>query len=328
MEKHGMNRRQALGIGAGALAGAALLPGAASAQERARERLRAAEDLVPRQNIGIQLYSLRDLQAADPAALIQNLARIGIPEVELFTLQGRTVAQWNEILGANRVRAIAAHVGVDRWDGRNGTVSGVLDEAEALGMHYVGLPGIFDNTRPTTAAGWRRLSRDMNTWGEQAANRGLKFYYHNHDFEFARVGASGMRIFDIMLEETDPDLVFFELDLYWAVTGGVDPLDYLNTYDQARFPLFHVKDRSPTQVMGANFADLGEGNINFRRIFAALENKQYHHYIIERDTQVNPLQTAETGYEYLRELRGRRRRAPYTPSEAGMNGGNNNNNNN
>jgi sugar phosphate isomerase/epimerase len=321
MEKHGMNRRQALGIGAGALAGAALLPGAAAAQDGRRERLRAPENLVPRQNIGIQLYSLRDLQAADPAALIANLAARGYTEVELFTLGGRTVAQWNEILANNNVRAIAAHVGIDRFRADSGAV---FEEAASLGMHYVGLPGIFDATRPNTAAGWRRLSRQMNEWGEEAADVGLKFYYHNHDFEFARVGSNNMRIFDIMLEETDPDLVFFELDLYWAVTAGVDPLDYLTTYDQSRFPLFHVKDRSATQVAGANFADLGEGNINFRRIFQSLENKHYHHYIVERDTQVNPLQTAETGSEYLRELRGRRRRAPYTPSEAGRDAGRNN----
>ena len=318
MEDKGLNRRQALGLSAGAIAGAALVPGTAAAQNNERrERRRAPEDLVPQQNIGIQLYTLRDLQAQQPNGvenLIQNLARIGIREVELFTLQGRTAAQWRQILVNNDVRAIAAHVGIDRWRSQLDTV---LDEAVTIGMPYVGVPGIFDATRPTTAAGYRRLSREFNEFGEAAAERGLKFYYHNHDFEFARA-ANGTRFFDIMLENTEPDLVFWELDLYWAVTAGVDPLDYLNTYDQARFPLFHVKDRSATQVMGANFADLGEGNINFERIFRALENKQYHHYIIERDTQVNPLQTAETGYEYLRELRGRRVRAPYTPSEAGQ----------
>ena len=141
----------------------------------------------------------------------------------------------------------------------------------------------------------------------------MRFYYHNHAFEFAR--DRGVRLFDILLNETDPDTVFFELDLYWAVTGGVEPLDYLAVYDQSRFPLFHVKDRD---AAGA-FADLGEGNINFARIFSELENKHYHHYIVERDTQVDPARTAAVGYEYLRDLRGRRRRRPYSPEEAGGN---------
>ena len=135
----------------------------------------------------------------------------------------------------------------------------------------------------------------------------MRFYYHNHNFEFARDG--GTRLYDILLDRTDPDLVFFEMDLYWTVTAGVEPLDYLGRFDQSRFPLFHVKDRDAA----GNFADLGEGNIDFARIFRELQNKHYHHYIVERDTQANPARTASVGYEYLRDLRGRRRRRPYTP---------------
>ena len=103
------------------------------------------------------------------------------------------------------------------------------------------------------------------------------------------------------------------MDLYWTVTAGVEPLDYLGRYDQSRWPLFHVKDRNAA----GEFADLGEGNIDFARIFRELQNKHYHHYIVERDTQVNPARTAAVGYEYLRDLRGRRQRRPYTTTEAG-----------
>ena len=92
------------------------------------------------------------------------------------------------------------------------------------------------------------------------------------------------------------------MDLYWVVTAGVDPLDYLSRYDQSRWPLFHVKDRASD----GTFADLGEGTINFERIFSALENPHYHRYYVERDTQVDPPRTARVGYEYLRALRGRR----------------------
>jgi len=142
----------------------------------------------------------------------------------------------------------------------------------------------------------------------------LRFYYHNHDFEFAK--DQGQVLYDVMLDRTDPDLVFFELDLYWIVTAGRDPLDYLGRYDQSRWPLFHVKDRT-AGLFGASgtFADLGEGIINFKRIFEALDNKHYHHYLVERDTQVNPPRTARVGYEYLRELTGRRRHKPYGPRQ-------------
>ena len=311
MEKmSGLNRRQAIGLSAGAIAGAALLPGVANAQQGEGKRLRAAEDLVPRQNIGIQMFTIRDMQAADFPATVRLLADIGYREIELFTLQGLTAEALRDILDDVGIRAVAAHVGIDRWRNELDTV---LDEARILGMPYVGVPGIFPNP-PNTAAVYSGLAREFNTYARAAADRGLKFYYHNHAHEFLRSG--GRRLYDILLDETEPDLVFFELDLYWAVTGGVDPLDYLGRYDQSRFPLFHVKDRDAS----GTFADVGEGNINFRRIFRALENKHYHHYFVERDTQVNPPQTAATGYNYLRQLRGRKRRKPYSPREAGAAG--------
>jgi sugar phosphate isomerase/epimerase len=311
MGQEGFNRRQALGVGAGAaaVAGAALVPGTAGAQAGDGElKRRAPEDLVPRQNIGIQLFTLRDMQAASVEDTINLLGGIGYPEVELFTMQGQTAATWRGFLEAANVRAVGAHVGIDRWRGELDTV---LDEAETLGMPYVGVPGIFDATRPTTRQGYSQLAREFNRLAERVADRGMRFYYHNHNFEFARDG--GIRLYDVLLNDTDPDLVFFEMDLYWTVTAGVDPLDYLSTYDQSRWPLFHVKDRDAA----GTFADLGEGNINFARIFRELQNKHYHHYIVERDTQVDPERTASVGYEYLRGLQGRRRRRPYSPQEAG-----------
>jgi sugar phosphate isomerase/epimerase len=309
MGENGLSRRQALGLGASAaaVAGAATLPGTARAQVAREFRRRPAEDLVPRQNIGIQLYSLRDMQAASVQNTINLLGGIGYPEVELFTMQGQTAATWRGILEGANVRAIAAHVGIDRW---RSDLETVLNEAETLGMQYVGVPGIFPNP-PATRATYQGLAREFNRYAERVADRGMRFYYHNHNFEFARDG--GTRLYDILLDRTDPDLVFFEMDLYWTVTAGVDPLDYLSRYDQSRWPLFHVKDRSAA----GEFADLGEGNINFARIFRELLNKHYHHYIVERDTQVDPARTASVGYEYLRDLRGSRRRKPYTPSEAG-----------
>jgi sugar phosphate isomerase/epimerase len=304
-----LRRREALGLGAGAAvaAGATLVPGTAGAKEQEKLRRRPAEDLIPRQNIGIQLYSLRDMQAASVANTINLLGGIGYPEVELFTMQGQTAATWRGILEAANVRAVAAHVGIDRWRNELDTV---LNEAETLGMQYVGVPGIFPNP-PATRETYRGLAREFDRYAERVADRGMRFYYHNHNFEFARDG--GTRLYDILLDGTDPDLVFFEMDLYWTVTAGVDPLDYLSVFDQSRWPLFHVKDRDAA----GNFADLGEGNINFARIFRELSNKHYHHYFVERDSQANPARTAAVGYEYLRDLRGARKRKPYTTAEAG-----------
>jgi sugar phosphate isomerase/epimerase len=317
MEQARVSRRGLMQAAAGTAAGVgiagALAPGAASAATHDRgRRLRAPEDLVPRQNIGIQLYTLRDMLAADLPAALDMLRDAGYPEVELFQLHGRTAPELRALLEERGLRAIAAHVPITRWRTELDTV---LTEAETLGMTFVGLPGIFPAI-PSDVVSYRALAREMNRFGAAAADRGLRFYYHNHDWEFARAG--GRVLYDVLLDGTDPDLVFFELDLYWIVTAGRDPLDYLSRYDQSRWPLFHVKDRTPSSGgQGGTFADLGEGIIDFERIFRQLENKHYHHYLVERDTQPDPARTARVGYEYLRGLRGRRRRRPSSPSEAG-----------
>ena len=316
MEQTRVSRRGLMQAAAGTAAGAgiagALSPAAASAASHERgRRLRAREDLVPRQNIGIQLYTLRDMLAADLPAALDMLRDAGYPEVELFQLHGRTAPELRALLDQRGLRAIAAHVPITRWRTELDTV---LTEAETLGMTFVGLPGIFPAI-PSDVAAYRGLAREMNRFGAAAADRGLRFYYHNHDWEFARAG--GRVLYDVLLDGTDPDLVFFELDLYWIVTAGRDPLDYLGRYDQSRWPLFHVKDRTASSGgQGGTFADLGEGIIDFARIFRELENKHYHHYLVERDTQPDPARTARVGYEYLRGLTGRRRRRPASPSEA------------
>jgi sugar phosphate isomerase/epimerase len=296
-ESHTLSRRRLFGATAATAAAVTMAPALGPwARSAAGQRRRDSELLVPRQNIGIQLFTIRDMQAADLPGTLALLAEIGYAEVELFTLRGLTAEEFRAALAAVKLRALAAHVGIDRW--RN-ELETVLDEAETLGMLYVGVPGVFPNP-PATLETYSALAHEFNRYGAAAADRGLRFYYHNHAFEFVR--DRGTRLYDVLLNETDPDLVFFELDMYWIVTGGADPLDYLSTHDQARWPLFHVKDRNAA----GEFADLGEGNINFARIFRELENKHYHHYFVERDTQVDPPRTARVGYEYLRSLRGRR----------------------
>ena len=110
------------------------------------------------------------------------------------------------------------------------------------------------------------------------------------------------------LDRTDAQLVSFEPDLFWMVFGGIDPLAWIPRY-QDRFPLFHVKDGIPNPAGGyfnPGFTDLGEGSIDFTRIFKALKNKNAHRYIVERDDQPDGARTARVGYEYLLNLRRRR----------------------
>ena len=181
------------------------------------------EFLIPRQNIGIQLYSVRDRAEADLPETLAMLAEIGYTEVEPFSYHGRTPAQFRALLDANGLHAVGFHVGADRFRNELDTV---LDEAELLGQQYVGasfvtLPG--DPNINLTA--YRRFAREFNAWGEAAAERGLRFYFHNHSWDFTV--SRGRVLYDVLLEETDDDFVFFELDLYWIITAGFNPIKYL-----------------------------------------------------------------------------------------------------
>ena len=148
-----------------------------------------------------------------------------------------------------------------------------------------------------------QLAADFNLYGERVANAGMRFGYHNHAAEFADLGG-GTTAFDILLQETDPALVDFELDLYWAVRGGQDPLA-LFARAPGRYKLFHVKDmtdRSGSQAM----APVGEGEIDFGSIIAARPQSGVEHFFVEHDNAAEyaggSLASIATSYRNLRQL--------------------------
>ena len=232
--------------------------------------------------------------AADVPGTLALLADIGYRQVEVAGLFGRTPEQFRALLTPTACTPSATTTSpAPRSPRRAATpVEEILDEAEALGQRFTGTaamtipPGIFAGIgEPQTADRYRELAELANEWGAAAAARGLRFYVHPHYWEFADDPVTGESLFGVLLDETDPDLVWFETDLFWAVFGGVDPLDWIGY--QKRFPLFHVKDGIPNPAGGfvdAGFTDLGEGIIDFQRIFSALENPNAHRYIVERDT--------------------------------------------
>jgi sugar phosphate isomerase/epimerase len=289
-----LTRRGLLGAAAGA-AGAATLAPALGASPAAASQGRSRELLCPEQNIGIQLWTVRDLAEADLPGLLALLYGIGYREIEPFSYHGRTPEEFRDLLDEAGLRLAGFHVGWDRWMGDR---DAVFEELQLLKAPAAGVSGIFPNP-PATLSAYREIAAELNEIGEEAGDAGVRFYWHNHAYEFTQV--RGRYLYDVLVDETDPDLVFFELDLYWAVTGGVDPLRYLQNRDhpQYRWKWFHAKDRAAN----GDFADLGTGTIDFARIFGALENKHYHHYLVERDSLEHPAETAEIGYEYLRGLR-------------------------
>lgn len=244
--------------------------------------------------VGLQLYSVRDLMKADLPGTLAKVAAIGYKEVEFAGYFGRTPAQIRDLLRRYKLSSPSSHLPFeslqDGWQK-------ALDDAKAAGHEWVTIAWIAEEKR-RTLDDWKRHAALFNRAGEQAKAAGLRFAYHNHDFEIRPVG--GTRPLDLLISSTDPKLVDFELDLYWAVFGGGSPLDFFNRYPK-RFKLVHVKDSAgpPDNRM----VDVGQGKIDFRSIFAQSEKAGTKHYFVEHDQPADPIATIRNSYNYLNTLR-------------------------
>lgn len=136
----------------------------------------------------------------------------------------------------------------------------------------------------------------MNTVGKLASDKGIALLYHAHDFEYEQMG--GLRPIDLLHERLDPRFVNFEMDIYWTVKGGGDPVALLRQYP-GRFPLAHIKDM---QTAGIGMADVGDGRIDFAAIFAAADKKDFRHKFVERDEADEPFETLRRSLVHLRSI--------------------------
>lgn len=312
---------RAAGVSAGALGAAGLLGGPAAASypdsqgtprqpgtttPADRAGGPAGPRRVPVDRISIQLYTLRDQLAVDLPGTLTALRRIGYRRVEHAGFVGRSAAEFRAALDEAGLRATSGHVGIpqpfdpDTW-------RRALADAATVGCRYLVHPwfGLADDGRPIRdPQRYRELARDLNRAGELAARAGIRFGYHNHQLEFVPL-TDGRTGFAILAEQTDPDLVHFELDLFWTWRGAYDPVDVIRG-QRGRIRQVHVKDLD----VNGSFADLGDGLIDFGRIFAHAREAGIEEYIVERDDAGTPprapadaLRTAEIGFAYLGNLR-------------------------
>ena len=301
-----LSRRGALRAGAVAAAVGATGGLVAAAPATASERSGGGHGRVPRDRISIQLYTLRDQLAIDLQGTLDALGRIGYTRVEHAGFVGRTAAQFKAALDAAGLRATSGHVGIPQpFDAA--TWQTALADAHTLGSRYIVHPffGVNDTGPIRDSATYRAFAHDLNRAGALAKRAGLKFGYHNHHFEFFRLDGGTHTGFDILTEETDPDLVHFEMDLFWVTRGAHDPVDLIHA-NRGRIRQFHVKDMNAD----GSFEDAGQGLIDFARIFGHSREAGIAEYIIERDNAgtaprvpADALTTAEVGYRYLAGLR-------------------------
>jgi sugar phosphate isomerase/epimerase len=314
-----VSRRGFIGAAIGTGAAAAVAPTAALAGGHGDDHGRHSSGSVPRSRRGMQMWSMRRLieeGIQTPEQVFQKLGRLGYTEIELAGHYDLSARDLRRIIERNGMRAFSGHDGPGfpaqpgSWE--RAYREETLPYAVAVGQKWTGLawwPGPYDQE-----ALWHQLAAHLNAAGRIAKDEfGLQFFYHNHDFEFTN-RFNGKPAYEILLEETDPDYVKFELDLYWIVYGGESPVHYLSE-DPARFPLYHVKDRT-WRDRGPDvqdWEDTGPGSIDFPDCFDAGDGRRLDkHFVIEHDwplfshpDRLNDAEyiTAAVSIDYLRNVR-------------------------
>lgn len=263
----------------------------------ATSRLNRLTGLIPRceklDRIGVQLYTLRKEMERDFEGTLRRVAGIGFNEVEFAGYFNHPPHQVHELLEDLKLGSPSAHM---PYESLETNWQEILDQAKAIGHEYVLIAWTPAEERKTLDD-WKRIAAKFNRAAEAARRSGLKFGYHNHDFEFTPV--EGKVPFDVLLAETDRDLVRIEMDLYWITLAGGDPLAYFQQYP-GRFPMVHVKDlkKGPPKQM----VDVGAGDIEFKGIFQRHEQAGIQHYFVEHDEPADPWASVEASYRYLKGL--------------------------
>jgi sugar phosphate isomerase/epimerase len=245
---------------------------------------------------GAQLYTVRAEMASNADATLERISAIGYTEIEFAGLYGRSAARVRVVLNRLKLRAVASHVD---WTRLRDEPEAVIAETKALGAKYVVLAWLPPEERQTLAQ-WRWWIAHMNQVAVAARRQGLRFAYHAHDFEYLPI--DGVRPIDLLLAECDPRYVQFEIDIYWAVKAGDDPIALVRNHP-GRFPLAHLKDMRSEDL---GMADLGDGRLDIYAFLKAARKVGLQHAFIERDDASDPLLTLERGLDYWKSLERRR----------------------
>ncbi len=254
--------------------------------------------VLPENPIGIQLYTVREVARDDFPGTLRRLAEGGARAVEFAGYGGMPVHELRVLLDDLGLRAAGTHVPIPDWTGRPAEC---LREIVALGGEYAIVPWVPEERRASVAAA-RELAASLTGWAIAARNAGLGFAYHHHAFEFDPLpDGDGDTLFDIIVKETDPELVGIEVDVYWAARGGLDPAHLLRELS-GRVPLVHLKDLGPDP--GRADLPAGTGTLRWDEILPAATAAGAAWWVIEQDNPADPVADALAGVRNIEALAG------------------------
>ena len=222
-------------------------------------------------NIGLHLYTLRREMAQDFTGTLAKVAALGYSEMEFAGYFDKSSKEVRQILDQLGMTSPATHIPLPMI---RDNLETEIETALIIGQKYMVVPFIPPNER--TLDHYHRNAELLNRAGEACKSAGLQMGYHNHNFEFA---ATDSQIpYDILLAETDPELVAMEMDLFWIMYAGVDPIPYFKKHP-GRFAMLHVKDMDSSRRM----VDVGSGSIDFAELFSYRNTAGFKHYFVEHD---------------------------------------------
>jgi sugar phosphate isomerase/epimerase len=272
----------------------------------------AAAGFVPFQaggayKMGLQLYTIRAAMAKDPAGTLKRVAGLGYQEVETYGFDPQTLgyhgmpaASFAQLLRDNALTAPSGHYDLNRFvttgeDELRRYMDRCIEGARALGHAYITWPYLDPPSR--TLDGFKTVARRLNVIGQQAKAAGLLVAYHHHDFEFVDHG--GRIGYDVVIGETDPELVKLQMDLYWiARASPISAVEWFKRHP-GRFVMWHVKDMHRTS---RDYTELGNGTVDFAAIFPHAGLSGLQHYFVEQGGNFthDALRSITDGAEYMK----------------------------
>jgi sugar phosphate isomerase/epimerase len=252
-------------------------------------------------NFGLQLYTLRDVMPNDPKGILKQVASFGYKQIESYEhstlgfFWGMKNTEFKKLMDDLGMKIVSSHCNINQDFERKAA------EAAEIGMDYL-LCAYLGPQK--TIDDFKKFAETFNQRGEICKKNGIKFGYHNHDYGFVQL--EGQYPQDVLMQNTDKTLVDFEMDIYWVVAAGQDPVAWIDKYP-GRFKLCHVKDRKKGAALSQRDAsvDLGTGSIDFKKILKEADTKGMEYYIVEQEAYENttPLKAAKADADYLQNFR-------------------------
>lgn len=261
-----------------------------------------------RNNFGLALYTLKDVLPKNPKEVLTEVASYGYKKIESYEhdklgiFWGMKNTEFKKLMDDLGMQIVSSHCDTNKDFERKAA------EAGEIGMKYLIFPyegtpfGKNEEaykTMPKTIDEFKRMADSFNKKGEVCKKNNLRFAYHNHDYTFSTLDNQFPE--EILIQNTDPSLVDFEMDMYWVVTAGQDPISWLNKYPN-RFKLCHIKDRKKTAASTERsaFTELGTGSIDYKHILKEAAKKGMEHFFVEQDGTT--LAAAKANADYMKTL--------------------------